>query len=254
VEDFKDFNKELLYFLNEQLKIYGGYAFTEKEEVYVLALKSIINDIQKMASKIVVMTAKCKVEFPNGWDHAYDNQDVTLITISNADPIYATIKAEMDKVQARIIQIHRIQAMTLWRRYYYERLRVSEINNGNPNELLLIHGTRGTPPEVIYNGKEGFDMMFAHIGGTRGGGIYFAPYSSYSCNGYEYRLPNNQSQVFFAKVTLGTVAEDVDANRLMPPVKPGTNMRYDSVRNGPTMYIVYSNSKAYPMYLVTYTK
>jgi len=66
VEDFKDFNKELLYFLNEQLKIYGGYAFTEKEEVYVLALKSIINDIQKMASKIIVMTEKCKVEFPNG--------------------------------------------------------------------------------------------------------------------------------------------------------------------------------------------
>jgi hypothetical protein len=43
-------------------------------------------------------------------------------------------------------------------------------------ELSLWHGTNTTPPNMIYEGEEGFDMRFAK-NGSRGVGNYFAIHS-----------------------------------------------------------------------------
>ena len=55
-----------------------------------------------------------------------------------------------------------------------------------------------------------------------------------------------------AKVLIGLSANKPDANLKMPPMQPGTNVRYDSVSDLVSMYVVYSNAKAYPMYYVKF--
>ena len=47
-----------------------------------------------------------------------------------------------------------------------------------------------------------------------------------------------------------------DSNLKVPPNNPATNLPYDSVKGntgGSDVLMVYSNKKAYPSYLITYT-
>jgi hypothetical protein len=48
----------------------------------------------------------------------------------------------------------------------------------------MFHGTRVNQPKLIYEGEEGFDMSYAAISGSKGGGNYFAHNASYSAGGY----------------------------------------------------------------------
>lgn len=54
---------------------------------------------------------------------------------------------------------------------------------------MLYHGTSQTPPAMIYDGEEGFNMLFG-IGGMWGQAVYFAKKSSYS-HTYRYKMPDN---------------------------------------------------------------
>ena len=118
-------------------------------------------------------------------------------------------------------------------------------------ELSLWHGTNTTPPKMVYEGEEGFDMRFAKDG-ARGVGNYFAIHSSYSANArYVHVQPDGKKGLFLAKVLIGDSAPNVDANRKMPPLKSAhQNIRFDSVTDSTQMYIVYSNAKAYPLYYI----
>jgi len=53
---------------------------------------------------------------------------------------------------------------------------------------MLFHGTRTTDPSLVYKGEEGFDMRFSE-GGMWGKAVYFAVNSSYSHNGYSFKIP-----------------------------------------------------------------
>ena len=46
-------------------------------------------------------------------------------------------------------------------------------------QISLWHGTRGTDPELIINGEEGFDIKYSRKG-LWGKGLYFAKMASYS--------------------------------------------------------------------------
>jgi len=99
-----------------------------------------------------------------------------------------------------------------------------------------------------------------------GKGIYFATQASYS-HGYAHRpegITTNRYQMFLAKVICGDSYDCLpDSKLVMPPEKPAQYLsgvqlerqRFDSV-TGVTgnvqVYIVYSNSRAYPLYLITY--
>ena len=71
-------------------------------------------------------------------------------------------------------------------------------------------------------------------------------------------MPNtNLKQMFFARVIVANYKELKPDNTLkMPPLIEGDNIkRYDSVKgfaNGSDVYMIYSNKKAYPEYLITY--
>ena len=93
--------------------------------------------------------------------------------------------------------------------------------------------------------------------GMWGLGNYFAVNSQYS-NAYASKLgAGGQRQMFLATVIIGNEAVlQSDRSLKMPPLLPGSSTdRYDSVKGNygdSDIFIVYSNKKAYPSYLITY--
>ena len=70
-----------------------------------------------------------------------------------------------------------------------------------PDVRYLYHGTKATPPHMVYQSDEGFDMKFSP-GGMWGRANYFAVNSAYS-NSYKSTLPDGTSQMFYANVIIG---------------------------------------------------
>lgn len=86
---------------------------------------------------------------------------------------------------------------------------------------------------------------------------YFAVNASYS-SGYSHDLKNGTFQMFYARVILGNYKELGSDNTLRePPMIEGTTIRHDSVKGhtgGSDVFMIYSNKKAYPEYLITFKK
>lgn len=89
-----------------------------------------------------------------------------------------------------------------------------------------------------------------------GRGNYFAANASYS-HGYAHPLPDGTLQMFYARVILGNCKALAPDNTIREPpfIEGSATVRYDSVTGvtgGSNVYMVYSNLKAYPEYLITY--
>lgn len=129
-------------------------------------------------------------------------------------------------------------------------------NNGKPPLVLsLYHGTTDTEPSIIYKSEEGLDMRFSP-GGYWGRALYFAVNSKYS-DKYHFPLPDGTKQMLSARVIIGnTIKLKPNKELSMPPlINAFSNDRYDSVTGvtgGSDVYMVYSNKKAYPEYVITY--
>ena len=119
---------------------------------------------------------------------------------------------------------------------------------------VLFHGTRATMPSIVYQGEEGFNINYS-ADGMWGRAIYFAVNSSYS-NNYCFNAGGGIKQMFMASVLLGKYeTRQSDSSIREPGLIPGTQIKYDSVKgntNGSDVFMVYSNKKAYPSYLVSY--
>ncbi len=128
-----------------------------------------------------------------------------------------------------ILKIERIQNRRLWRAFSNEIEEVKQNNNEEAQLGQLFHGTRGTPPSVIYLSEEGFNLNYSNEG-MWGKANYFAYNSSYS-NNYSSSLPTGQKQMFMATVIIGnTIVLQPDKSLRQPPNKPGTTKPYDSVK------------------------
>ncbi len=117
---------------------------------------------------------------------------------------------------------------------------------------MVWHGTRLNPPEKIYSSEEGFDLRFSSAG-MWGKAIYFAESAQYS-NSYAHNK-GDKKQIFLARVIIGNSIDMPSDNTLIHPPLALDGQMYDSVTgdtNGSKVYMVYSNSKAYPEYLITY--
>ena len=75
----------------------------------------------------------------------------------------------------------------LWKVFQNEIEDITQKIKSKAETKVLFHGTRGTPPLMIYSGEEGFDMRFSNDG-MWGRANYFAVNSSYS-NGYAFSVP-----------------------------------------------------------------
>lgn len=156
---------------------------------------------------------------------------------------------------AKIQKIEMIQNRRLWKNFFNEKEALNEKWNEWPKSLYLWHGTRANNPKNIYGSEEGFDMRFSS-GGMWGPGVYFAVNASYSNGGYAFNPSPGVKQMFFAEVIIGKeVVLNPDNSLKMPPLFDG-DKRYDSIQGltgGSNVYMIYTNKKAYPTFLVSYT-
>lgn len=120
--------------------------------------------------------------------------------------------------------------------------------------MILHHGTSTLPPHSLYSSEEGFNINYSNEG-MWGKAIYFAVNSSYS-NSYSSKLPSGERQMFHARVIIGnTIVMNPDGKLREPPMKADGTARHDSVQGftgNSDVFMVYSNKKAYPEYLITY--
>ena len=84
--------------------------------------------------------------------------------------------------------------------------------------------------------------------------------SSYSASSYSYfDAKTNYKSLFYVRVMIGDPVPNAKTNSALnyPPLNPnkGPNVHYDSVQGttgGSVVYIIYSNDRCYPEYLITF--
>ena len=219
---------------------------------------------------------------PIEWESQSDS--IELKDVSQGSSEWNKILHRMQETipSVNLVSIKRIQNEFLWEKYCQHKERMGRKGPERINEMELFHGTRSNPPEDIYMNEEGFDMRFSREG-MWGHGNYFAESAQYSCGyaytkkdpvplsfhkyfgryGHSVRTSNTVRQIFLVKVLTGDSYTSPSNNTLrMPPYKiskPSTSsekVRYDTVNGmtqGSKIYITYSNDKAYPLYLISYT-
>jgi hypothetical protein len=192
------------------------------------------------------------------------------------------LHASIGRGAAEITRVERVQNQMLWTTYATKLKFLQLKNGGDANEEMLWHGTGHTHPREILASEGGLDMRFGGDAAFYGRGIYAAERAAYSNAGYAFQEPGVQPRrggggllrrageagdsrvLLLVQVAVGSVSQwgkRTDRSTKIPPVKPGSNDRYDSIRGGPhgrppaasMNYTVYDNSQVYPAYLVTYS-
>lgn len=163
---------------------------------------------------------------------------------------------------ATIHKIRRIQNRCLWGKYLLEKKWLNEKNHGTMNELELFHGCKGTAPMCISGSEEGFDVRHSKVG-RWGIASYFAATAKYA-DRYAHVCMDGTKEIFFANVLLGEIydyGKQRDESLRLPPIKLQqisslVNSRYDSISGiskDTRIYMIYSNNKAYPTYIINYS-
>ena len=208
--------------------------------------------------------AQADIGYPIEWEAQTSTSQLFKLDRYSQERIRITSKFQETMPDADIISVQRIQNKWLWGRYSQHKERIHEKNDGVVNEIELWHGSRKSSSDNIYNSEEGFDMRFSSEG-LWGQANYFAEKASYS-DKYAFKSADGTKELLLAKVLTGDSFESApDSSLRMPPEKPRSvktgnvqlkQLRYDSV-TGTTcncrVYMTYSNDKAYPAYLITYS-
>lgn len=202
----------------------------------------------------VTATASCSIRNPIEWEPQC--KSIELKDILKGSPEWTKICARMRMtLNCNVVSIKRIQNEFLWEKYVQHKELMSHKGNQSTVEMELFHGTRANSPKCIYESEEGFDMRYSREG-MWGLGNYFAVNANYaSC--FAYKETDNILQFFLVKVLVGDSCEiPPDSTLRMPPFKLDGKVRHDTVigySKGSRICITYSNDKAYPFYLISYT-
>ncbi|TNV84461.1 hypothetical protein FGO68_gene12245 [Halteria grandinella] len=217
---------------------------------------------RRFSKKALMLRAKYtqRLIYPKHWQNVENIEN---------DPILlrpVTQKQELNQVQNEflksmpgiiVVKIERIQNAKLWQKFHMESSMIEKKLQSKEavNIRYLFHGTSQTPPSAIYQSEQGFNLCYANDG-MWGRANYFAAKAFYSIT-YSHVLPDGNFQMFYARVILGKCkALAPDKTLREPPFIDGsTTVRYDSVQGftrDTDVFMVYSNAKAYPEYLITY--
>ncbi|XP_036953428.1 protein mono-ADP-ribosyltransferase PARP14-like isoform X1 [Acanthopagrus latus] len=171
---------------------------------------------------------------------------------------YNDVEKELRKTGLRvnIIQIERVQNISLWKSYQQVKTDLEVKNKHTNNERQLFHGTG--PKSIDLINKQGFNRSYAgQHAAMYGNGSYFAVDPSYSAQGYAKPDARGQKRMYLARVLVGDFTQG-RSGMIVPPVRNTGNAAdlYDSVVDNtanPSMFIVFSDTQAYPEYLITFT-
>eukprot|EP00579_Thalassiosira_antarctica_P016237 CAMPEP_0201944724 /NCGR_PEP_ID=MMETSP0903-20130614/53539_1 /ASSEMBLY_ACC=CAM_ASM_000552 /TAXON_ID=420261 /ORGANISM="Thalassiosira antarctica, Strain CCMP982" /LENGTH=763 /DNA_ID=CAMNT_0048487777 /DNA_START=171 /DNA_END=2460 /DNA_ORIENTATION=- len=225
-------------------------------------INQVVDDAKKRQASLIMKRAALQGT-PSTW---IDSPD-TLVPVTPEDEEYWSV---FEKMRVTIPNVHisklwRVQNKSLWSYYSFHKDRL-EMNDIQPNERRVWHGTSSLDPSIVYADKmDGFMMQFA-AQGLWGRGIYFADKASYSKN-YSHTPVKSQTsdrpapkkaelEMFLSRLLVGKEVE-LNQNRALavPPIDSRTGLKYNSVTGntaGSQIWIVYENGRAYPEYLVRY--
>ncbi|CAF0905999.1 unnamed protein product, partial [Brachionus calyciflorus] len=209
----------------------------ESEKLIVNGMKDNVDKVKnEFLTMIVNKSNKSKINLPDTWAEMEHSENLKLIEIQKSSSEFRNIYKEISKSVTD-----------------FEILA----NKVEENEKFLFHGTNETSPYTIYDDLVGFDMRFSRKG-MWGHGIYFAVNASYSKLGYSYKNKSEGTHsIFYARVALGDYTEQPSRPWCLPPLKPNSKLRYDSIKGhtkGSDIFILYENGRAYPEYLITFSK
>ncbi|XP_043944108.1 protein mono-ADP-ribosyltransferase PARP12-like [Protopterus annectens] len=193
---------------------------------------------------------------PSNWDKsALPEVGYKLVPLSESSGEYNEIKTLFKKSMdsSTIQKIERIQNVTLWEVFQWQKEQMKKNNNGRDvDERLLFHGTDDSIVDAICH--QNFDWRICGANGTAyGKGSYFARDASYS-NGFTNSTSGSRI-MFVARVLVGQFVEG-SSSYLRPPSKNGkANIFYDSCVNNvfnPSIFVIFEKHQIYPQYLVKY--
>jgi hypothetical protein len=125
---------------------------------------------------------------------------------------------------ATLRRVERIQNVRLYASFDVQMTMLqNDLGGERPTVQELFHGTGRTPPHMIYNGQEGFDMRFCDQG-MWGIASYFAVEAAYSnTDKYCYKNERGERELLVADVITGrTIELPPDASLRIPPEMPST--------------------------------
>uniref|UniRef100_A0A8C5Q8C6 Poly(ADP-ribose) polymerase family member 12 n=1 Tax=Leptobrachium leishanense TaxID=445787 RepID=A0A8C5Q8C6_9ANUR len=187
-------------------------------------------DVQKKKSRKSESSKEDCNSLPPHWDKGHiPDAGYKLIPLTKASAEYKKIEATFHRtLQTVTIQsIQRIQNVSLWQVYQWQKDQMKKQNGGKEvEEKQLFHGTNDKLVDAIC--QQNFDWRICGANGTAyGKGSYFARDSSYSHN-YSKRTDSLTQIMFVARVLVGDYIRG-NSSYLRPPAKQRSSSSfYDS--------------------------
>lgn len=132
----------------------------------------------------------CPEEWEDPLDQYCQKINVKVSNLDEGSQLWLDVNTQFEQKKpdnGKILSIHIIQNLKLWKDYQAEIRGMTDRDGNVPECLRLWHGTYKTDPEIIYKGA-GLNINYAN-NGYWGRAIYFAVNASYSCPNYSYEVP-----------------------------------------------------------------
>ncbi|NXU75911.1 PAR15 polymerase, partial [Oreotrochilus melanogaster] len=220
----------------------------QRRESYAKTAKSFFS---KLANQLSTM-------LPATWDDQ-QNQRLRVVELKPDSRDYKDVqeKFQMTCQSFKIEKIERVQNPALWKLYQIKKRDMDEKNGNRNNERLLFHGT--SKESITLINKHGFNRSYAGAHAANyGKGTYFAVDAAYSAQDL-YSKPDKDGRkyMYLARVLVGEYSQGIKGS-ITAAAKNANNTLdlYDSSTDNvsrPTMFIIFSDTQAYPEYLITFT-
>ncbi|WAR21737.1 PAR14-like protein, partial [Mya arenaria] len=253
-DDLKPYKSMLNYQIEQAFKAQKDkFTYIDQGDTVVVDFKDYTEYYESKPSEKDTILRKDLIkefggEVPANWKAMKGN--LLVYKMVPTDQEYTDIAGKFSASSGAGFTIHaieKVQNKSLWLQYEAKKKQLEGQNPpGTKNEQFLWHGTS----------EDTVDSVNAHAT-AYGDGVYFAVQASYSCSN-TYSRPGTQGfkRVYYCAVLTGVFDLGKGGMRVPPPnPKGGKNALFDSVVNNvanPGMYIIFNDTQAYPLYIVTF--
>ena len=213
-----------------------------------------------------VNTPEASIKLPRHWVGASRaSKDFLPVDLAGQEGRTIVERLQADIPGVRVTSVTRVQNSLLWLKYAVDRLQIGGGRNdwAKINEMWLWHGTDALS-DVMETGFNAF--AYANLDfNAYGMGNYFAPdakLSDFFIRAQRGAGGGEEKKLILARVACGTIAEkqslvsmpgDMQALlKLSEHRKAPSGAHSTTGRANGTEIIVYSDTQAYPAYVVTY--
>ncbi|KAM7396416.1 hypothetical protein PAMP_019457 [Pampus punctatissimus] len=212
----------------------------------------------QLKSASSLSSSSCTAEsVPSHWDkNALPDFGYKLVLLSKSAKEYDMIETlfRLTLPQSKINSIRRIQNLSLWKVFHWQREQMKERSGGKPvDEKYLFHGTDESLIEAIC--EQNFDWRMCGVHGTAyGKGSYFARDASYS-DRYA-RVKKSLNKIMFVALVLVGEYTKGSSSYVRPPLKRNGRTLFDSCvdsERDPSIFVIFEKQQIYPEYIIDYS-